>query len=197
MDLFNLVAKIVVDDSDYKKGINNAKKDIKGLESQTEVSTKKSAKQWLAMASAAMVVVTTIAKLVNAAIKYGDEIDKQSQKLNMSTQAYQKWSLALSMAGTDISTMQMGMKTFTDILDRASKGQADALITLEKLGIGYEDLINLEPEEAFKLVVEELQNMEQGAAKTQLAIDLFGRTCTVGCRVGRIITIIKPRSWFD
>ena len=176
MDLFNLVAKIVVDDSDYKKGINNAKKDVKGLESQTEVSTKKSAKQWLAQASAIMVVVTAIVKLINGAIKYGDEIDKQSQKLNMSNQAYQKWSLALSMAGTNISTMQMAMKTFTDILDRASKGQADALITLEKLGIGYEDLIDLEPEEAFKLVVEELQKMEQGAAKTQLAIDLFGRS---------------------
>ena len=54
-----------------------------------------------------------------SAVKYGDEIGKQSQKLNMSTDGYQKWSTMLEMAGTSIDVMSMGMKTFTGYIRRS------------------------------------------------------------------------------
>lgn len=175
MNLFNLVATLVINSEAYNKGIEDAKRKGKELGSETNKNTKMSAKNWLAVASAVGVVVGALAKVAKATIDYGGDIEDNAQKMNMSNDAYQKWSYAMKLAGSDISVLQTGMKTFTGILDNASKGQADALITLQKLGIGYEDLINLEPEEAFKLVVEQLQNMEAGAEKTQLAIDLFGK----------------------
>ncbi|NCA67881.1 MAG: hypothetical protein EOM87_07455, partial [Clostridia bacterium] len=176
MDLFNLIAKITLDDKDYKKGINSAEKSGKSFGSSLTKGLKVAGKAMAALYTGTVAVAAAIAKITLSSVKYGDEIGKESQKLNMSTAGYQKWSTILEMAGTSIDSMSMGMKTFTGILDEASNGNADALLTLQKLGLGYDDFAGLSVEDSLKKVVEQFQTMEQGAEKTQLAVDLFGRS---------------------
>lgn len=176
MNLFNLFAKITLDDKDYKKGINSAEKSGKSFGQTLTSGLKVAGKAMAALYTGTVAVAAAIAKVTLSSVKYGDEIGKQSQKLNMSTEGYQKWSTMLEMAGTSIDVMSMGMKTFTGILDDASNGNADALLTLQKLGLGYEDFAGLSVEDSLKKVVEQFQRMEQGAEKTQLAVDLFGRS---------------------
>jgi len=176
MNLFNLVAKLTLDDKDYQKGIDSNTK--KGVNFGQKIATgaKVAGKALAAMYTAAVAVGVALTKLTLNAINLGGEIDDESQKLNMSTTAYQKWALAMKMSGTTIDTMSMGMKTFTGVLDDASNGSATALLLLERLGLGYEDFAGLSVEDSFKKVVEQFQSMEQGAKKTQLAVDLFGRS---------------------
>jgi hypothetical protein len=176
MDLFNLVAKITLDDKDYKKGIKSAEKSGKSFGQTLTSGLKVAGKAMAALYTGTVAVASAIAKMTLSAVNYGDEIAKESQKLNMSMEGYQKWSTMLEMAGTSIDIMSMGMKTFTGILDEASKGNATALLTLQKLGLGYEDFAGLSVEDSLKKVVEQFQRMEQGAEKTQLAVDLFGRS---------------------
>lgn len=176
MNLFNLIAKITLDDKDYKKGINSAEKSGKSFGQTLTSGLKVAGKAMAALYTGTVAVASAIAKITLSAVKYGDEIAKESQKLNMSMEGYQKWSTMLEMAGTSIDVMSMGMKTFTGILDEASKGNATALLTLQKLGLGYEDFAGLSVEDSLKKVVEQFQRMEQGAEKTQLAVDLFGRS---------------------
>src|SRR6056297_2100088 len=40
-----------------------------------------------------------------------DRVDKMSQQLGMSTDAFQEWDFILSQSGVSIDQMQMGMKT--------------------------------------------------------------------------------------
>jgi len=176
MNLFNLIAKITLDDKDYKKGIKSAEKSGKSFGQTLTSGLKVAGKAMAALYTGTVAVASAIAKLTLSAANYGDEIAKESQKLNMSMEGYQKWSTLLEMAGTSIDVMSMGMKTFTGILDEASKGNATALLTLQKLGLGYEDFAGLSVEDSLKKVVEQFQRMEQGAEKTQLAVDLFGRS---------------------
>lgn len=176
MDLFNLIAKITLDDKDYKKGIKSAEKSGKSFGQTLTSGLKVAGKAMAALYTGTVAAAAAIAKITLSSVKYGDEIGKQSQKLNMSTEGYQKWSTMLEMAGTSIDIMSMGMKTFTGILDEASNGNATALLTLQKLGLGYEDFAGLSVEDSLKKVVEQFQTMEQGAEKTQLAVDLFGRS---------------------
>jgi len=176
MNLFNLIAKITLDDKDYKKGINSAEKSGKSFGQTLTSGLKVAGKAMAALYTGTVAVASAIAKITLSAANYGDEIAKESQKLNMSMEGYQKWSTMLEMAGTSIDVMSMGMKTFTGILDEASKGNATALLTLQKLGLGYEDFAGLSVEDSLKKVVEQFQRMEQGAEKTQLAVDLFGRS---------------------
>lgn len=176
MNLFNLFAKITLDDKDYKKGIKSAEKSGKSFGQTLTSGLKVAGKAMAALYTGTVAVASAIAKITLSAVNYGDEIAKESQKLNMSMEGYQKWSTMLEMAGTSIDIMSMGMKTFTGILDEASKGNATALLTLQKLGLGYEDFAGLSVEDSLKKVVEQFQTMEQGAEKTQLAVDLFGRS---------------------
>lgn len=176
MNIFNLIATLTLDDKQYKSGINDAKKSNSSFGNSSQKTSKMSAKGWLAIASAVAVAVGVIVKAIKETISYGDAIGKQSQKLNMTTDAYQKWALAMKMAGTDISTMSMGMKTLTDIINTANEGSADSIILFDKLGLKFEDLKDMTPEDQLYEVVNAFQGMEQGASKTQLAIDFFGRS---------------------
>ena len=68
-------------------------------------------------------------KLTNLAIDTaaaGDIIDKSSQKLGLSAEAYQEWDYVLSQSGVDIESAGMGFKTLTNQIDSAKKGSKEA-----------------------------------------------------------------------
>lgn len=176
MNLFNLAAKITLDDKEFKKGIKESERAGQTFGQKIATGAKAAGKALVAMGSAVAVAGAALAKLTLGSVKTTDEIGKESQKLNMSTDAYQKWALAMKMSGTDISVLTMGMKTFTSVLDGAAAGQANSILLMNRLGMSYSDFEDLSVEDTFKKVIEALQKMEAGAEKTQLAVDLFGRS---------------------
>ena len=99
----------------------------------------------------------------------GDEIDKTSQKIGISSKAYQEWDAVLKHSGTDVSVMKTAMRT----LSNAAVDGSDAF---EKLGISQEEAASMSQEDLFARCVEELQNMEAGSERAALAQDLFGRS---------------------
>lgn len=50
---------------------------------------------------------------VTLAGQNGDAIDKQSQKLHLSAQAYQEWNYALGLSGASIDDLNRGLRTWT------------------------------------------------------------------------------------
>ena len=99
---------------------------------------------------------------------YGDTIDKQSQKIGISTKAYQEWSAVLKHSGTDINTMQSAMK-------KLSNAAVDGSDAFQKLGISQEEAMSMSQEDLFARVIEGLQGMEAGSERAALAQDLLGR----------------------
>lgn len=99
---------------------------------------------------------------------YGDEIDKQSQKIGISAKAYQEWDAVLQHSGTSIGTMQTAMKKLTT---EAAKGSD----SFQKLGISQEEAMSMSQEDLFARVIEGLQGMEEGTERAALAQELLGR----------------------
>ena len=99
---------------------------------------------------------------------YGDTIDKQSQKIGISTKAYQEWSAVLQHSGTNINTMQSAMR-------KLSSAAADGSDAFQKLGISQEEAASMSQEDLFARVIEGLQGMEEGSERAALAQDLLGR----------------------
>lgn len=132
-----------------------------------------------AVGAATAAIAATATGLYNAtaaAAIYGDEIDKTSQRLGMSTAAYQEWDYVMNIAGTSMQDCTIGMKTLTNQIDAAMNGSADAIANFEALGISIEDLNSMSREEAFGAVINGLQGMEDGLDRAALAQDLFGRS---------------------
>lgn len=98
---------------------------------------------------------------------YGDDIDKMSQKMGLSAEAYQEWDAVMQHSGTSIDAMARGMTTL-------SKAALEGDDSFEKLGISQAELKNMSQEELFAKTIEGLQNMESGTERTVLAQKLLG-----------------------
>ena len=106
----------------------------------------------------------------------GDNIDKMSQRLGLSAEAYQEWEYVLSQSGVEIDRVQTGMKTLTNTIDDAKNGADKAITKFERLGITQKDLANKSREEIFAKTISGLQQMTDDTEKAALANDLFGKS---------------------
>lgn len=181
-----LQREIISTESNMQKYENQ----LKEVNQTTEEASKKSfdfgeaAKTAGAVAAAAMAavaaavvgVVTGLADMIKQTAEYGDEVDKMSQKLGLSTDAYQEWDYVMSLAGTEMSNMSTGLKTLTNKLDDAKNGSASAQAMFEQLGISLEDLQGMSREEAFEAVIYGFQGMADSTERAALANHLFGKS---------------------
>lgn len=133
-------------------------------------------------AATASVVGTTVAasktlvESAKAVSEYGDEIDKTSQKLGLSKQAYQEWDYVMHLAGTEMSSMSTGLKTLTNKLDDAKNGSEDAVAMFDKLGISMDDISSMSREDLFAKTISGFQGMADSTERAALANDLFGKS---------------------
>ena len=107
---------------------------------------------------------------------YGDNVDKMSQKLGLSTDAYQKWDYVLNLAGTDMNSMTTGLKTLTNKLDDAKNGNESAIAMFDQLGISMEQAASMSREDLFAAAIKGFQGLEDTTERAALANDLFGKS---------------------
>lgn len=160
MNVFELFAKIGLDSSGFTKALD-------GVMSASKIGV-----------AAIGAVVTETAALSAALVKgvsdlaaYGDHIDKQSQKMNLSAQAYQEWDAILQHSGASIDSMQASMKT----LANAVESENDAFLSL---GMSMEDVRKMSNEELFSKTITALQKVDSETQRTYLAGQLLGRGAT-------------------
>lgn len=175
MNVFEIGAKIKLDTTEYLKSLGSASKETNTFGSSIKGAFTASMKVGAAAIGA---VVTETVALSSALVKgvgdlavYGDHIDKQSQKMNMSAQAYQEWDAIMQHSGTSIDSMTMAMKT----LATAVEGDGEAF---ELLGMNLDEVRQLSSEELFSRTITALQNVESDTQRTYIASKLLGRGAT-------------------
>lgn len=175
MDLFDLAAKITLDSSEYERGLDNAKGKTNGFASVVGNGLKTAAKVGVAAVAAVGTATTLMAgaivKGVGATAEYGDNIDKMSQKMGLSIEAYQEWNAVMQHSGTSMESMQTGMKTLANAVENGNKA-------FQRIGLTQEELANMSQEEIFDATIAGLQNVEDETERTYLAGQLLGRGAT-------------------
>lgn len=174
MNLFNLFATLTLDNSDYEKKLDQSQKSASSFSSKIGTAFKTGVRAVAGFVTGVAAAGAAVAALAVNFINAGSEIDDNAQKLGISTESYQYWSLVLQRAGTDASNLSMVIRNMTTFTQELSEGNADALLTLQKLGIGYEDFMAMSTEEQLYAIVEALQGMEDQTEKVQIAQDIFG-----------------------
>lgn len=114
--------------------------------------------------------------MANDTAAAGDTIDKMSQKLGMSAEAYQEWDYVLSQSGADIESMGAGFKSLTNLVDKATSGNDAAAASFQKLGISTKDLKDMSREDIFALTVKRMQEMGDTTDRAALANTIFGKS---------------------
>ena len=179
MDLFDLVAKLTLDSSEYEAGLTKAGDKVSDLKKKWDGGTKEISKGFKNVGQGVAVFTglgVAAFKAADGMSENLDQIDKMSQKLGMSTDAYQKWDYVLQISGTEMANMSTGLKTLTNKFDDAVNGSDTAIETFNKLGLKMEDIQGLSREDLFGKVITAFQGMEDSAERAALANDLFGRS---------------------
>lgn len=101
--------------------------------------------------------------------EYGDTVDKESQKMHISAEAYQEWDFILQHAGSSVDGMKTAMKTLTAQAESGSEA-------FEALGLSTEQIASMSQEELFGAVISGLQGIEDESERTVLAQSLLGRS---------------------
>lgn len=172
MNVFELFAKLGLDSSEYDKGLENSEKkgsDFgKNLGNVVGTGAKVAGAAIMATTAATVASAKAFVSGVANVSSYGDAIDKNSQKMNMSAKGYQEWDFILKHTGTSIESMKTSMKKLTTSAEEGN----DAF---SKLGITQEDLKNMSPEETWNKTINALQKVEDAGERTALATKLLGK----------------------
>lgn len=124
------------------------------------------------LASAAVGAGTALYGTASATAQAGDNIDKMSQKLGVSSSFYQEWDAVLQHSGTSMDSMSATFKKLATASQNASKDQEEAF---KKLGLSMKDVQNMSTEDLFASVISGLQGMDEGTERTALATQLLGK----------------------
>lgn len=122
------------------------------------------------------VITMGIAKVT----EFADNIDKMSQKIGMSTDAYQKWNYIMSINGGNVDSLAMGFKTLTTQIEGVQKGSKDSIKSFRMLGVNVKDNNGKfrAQESIFEEVIQKLQRMENKTQRDVIANRLFGRSAS-------------------
>lgn len=178
MDVFDLVAKLTLDTSEYDKSLGDSESNASSFGStfgsiMGAVGTAAGVAGVAVTAIGGAVVGTTSAltNAVSGVAEYGDNIDKMSQKMGISIETYQEWDAVMQHSGTSMETMKASMKTLANAVENGNEA-------FETLGLTQEQLAEMSQEQIFEATIAGLQNVTDTTQRTYLAGQLLGRGAT-------------------
>ena len=109
---------------------------------------------------------------------YGDQVAKMSKRTGMSVEALSELRYVASQTGTEFSSLEMAFRKMQRSIFDAGRGLSTQKDALDALGVTFDDLKNLKPEEQFKVLAEQLGKVEDDTKQAAISMMLFGRTGT-------------------
>lgn len=116
-------------------------------------------------------ISTALVGATNSVATYGDDIDKMSQKMGISVEAYQEWDAVMQHSGTSMESLKASMKTMANAALTGNEA-------FQALGISEEQVATMSQEDLFSAVISGLQDMGEGTERTYIASQLLGRGAT-------------------
>ena len=106
----------------------------------------------------------------------GDHIAKTSQKLGITTDAYQELEYAMGQVGVSQGTMERGIGRLNQRMGRAIEGNEKYQEALASVGISQQDLEQgvYSTDEAFVKILKSLHEVEDSQLQSAMASEIFG-----------------------
>lgn len=132
----------------------------------------------LGMAAAGGAILAAGALSIKTFAEMGDEVQKMALRTGFSTEALSELRHAAELSGTQLGSLEKASKTLSGAILDAGFGLETYVRAFDKIGLSYEDLKRLSPEDQFLAVMEALAGLTDESEKAALAADIFGRAGT-------------------
>lgn len=180
MEIFKLFGSIFVDSDAADKSIKKTGDNAEGFAAKLGNGIKTAAKWGTAVVAAAGTAAAALTGMAMNAASTTDNIDKMSQKIGISREAYQELDFICSQSGTNVDNLKAGLKTLTNQMQSAADGSKTAISAFDALGLSWTDSTGaLKDQETMMWeALSALQSCENQTEKAALAVDLFGKAGT-------------------
>lgn len=177
LEIFKLVGSVFVNNDEANKSISKTDKKAQGLGKTFLDGVGKVGKFGLALGGAAVAGGTALVGLANNAAGSMDRIDKLSNKIGISKQAFQEWDYVLAQNGMDVEKLQVASKNLLGQVDGLANGNKKAIANFKTLGVEVKDTNGKmkSHEQILNETILSLSKMENGAAKNKMAMEIFGK----------------------
>lgn len=141
------------------------------------------------VAALAVTANVAFAGLGDSAVRFRQHMGQAAQQLGdlsdrfgQSVQEMERLRIAAGNAGVSITQVTRAQQNFYSSLSKVKIGQLgtnqarEAKAAFDRLKISADELNGASPEEVFERVAKQLTEIQDPAKKTQIAMDLFGRT---------------------
>lgn len=147
---------------------------------EKEMSSIKDAagKMGVALAAGLTAAGAAFAAMAKDAINSADEMNDMSSRVGMSVESLSALSYAAKMSGADTQVLAAGMQKLNSNVVDAARGQGAAKDAFAALGISVKGANGeiKSSETIMREVADKFAGFEDGAAKSAMAVDIFGKS---------------------
>jgi len=163
--------ELFADDSKLVRGLKHASAKLKAFgESVRNMGLK--------LVGLGSAVVAPLAASSKVFASTGDALAKMSARTGFSVETLSELGFVAELSGTDMETLELGIRKMQRTLLDAATGMKSAQEALAILGLTIADLDKLSPEQQFKLIADRLARIEDPTTRAAAAMELFGRSGT-------------------
>lgn len=163
--------ELFADDSKLVRGLKAAEKRLKAFGAGVQsIGTK-----LFGLGAATVAPLLGAANIFN---EFGSQLDDMSQRTGISAEALSALGYAAKLSGTDLETLEGGVRKMQRFLVEAAQGSKSAESTLSRLGLRLSDLGRLTPDQQFELLSDRISKIKDPAIRAATAMEIFGKTGT-------------------
>jgi len=171
-----LVVSITTDLASFNAGIKAAEDKVRNT---TGKITEYTDKIGLTMAAAGTAIVGAYALMVKASTNYSDQIYEVSQRTGVAVETLSQLKYVADQTESSFEAVAMGMKFLNRNIHEATTGNKAMNDNFRQLGITLRDDVTgnvLKADEVFLKLADKFANLADGSAKTNMAMQIFGRS---------------------
>jgi len=161
--------ELLVNDKSLIKGLQRAGAKLKAFGNSVADLGKK-------MAMIGTAVATPLVGFAKVFASGSKELQTLSQRTGISVEALSELGYAASISGTNMQTLEGGIKKMQRTIYQAAIGSKTATAALAQLGLTVDDLRGLSPDAQFKLIADKLTAIQSPAVRAAMAMAIFGKS---------------------
>jgi len=163
--------ELFADDSKLVRGLRAAEKKLKAFGQ----GIRNLGLKVVGLGAAILAPLAASAKLFSG---YGDQVAKMAKRTGLSVETLSELRFVASQTGTEFESLEMAFRKMQRSIFDAGRGLSTQTDALDELGLKFEDLDGLSPEQQFKLLADRIGKVEDPTKRAAIAMSLFGRTGT-------------------
>lgn len=146
----------------------------------------KSLQKWAAgvgsIGASIMGASATILGPITAAVmqfsESGDAVQKMAVRTGMSAEAVSELGHAAGLSGTNIESLENGLRKMQKTIGDASSGSKSASDALAAIGVSAAELRQLSPDQQFERIADKISAIKDPAMRAAAAMNIFGKSGT-------------------